>query len=214
MKNINCNGGCSLIAEDGYRGSLDYFSSKYSITIFQNKKLREKLNREITTCCYSNESLVFEIKGDEIFKKAYEKTFSPEFRWRISDVVIYEKLTIQDCEEIINLQLKSYNTQLKKYYAEADYSVSLKQSVYDYVIQNWYSWEAWARDLVRFYLSNIEQKLDILFKSNSFANYYNEWETAVVHVEYIDWKVKLSLEQPCKEVLWVTKNELKQYTIR
>ena len=72
MKNINCNGGCSLIAEDGYRGSLDYFSSKYSITIYQNRKLREKLNREITTCCYSNESLVFEIKGDEIFKKAFE----------------------------------------------------------------------------------------------------------------------------------------------
>jgi hypothetical protein len=72
MKNINCNGSCSLIAEDGYRGSLDYFSSKYSITIYQNRKLREKLNREITTCCYSNESLVFEIKGDEIFKKAFD----------------------------------------------------------------------------------------------------------------------------------------------
>ncbi len=174
-------------------------SFRSSIIVFTSNLWQvdiEKNNSKITMWFIDSDK---KTEAENIFKKAYEKTFSPEFRWRISDVVIYEKLTIQDCEEIINLQLKSYNSQLKKYYAEADYSVNLKQSVYDYVIQNWYSWEAWARDLVRFYLSNIEQKLDILFKSNSFANYYNEWETAVVHVEYIDWKVKLSLEQTSKE---------------
>ena len=72
MKNINNNGSSSLLASDGYRGTLNYYSNKYGITILQDKKLRMKLNREIIPTDYNDESLVYELKGDEVFKKAYE----------------------------------------------------------------------------------------------------------------------------------------------
>lgn len=71
-KNINNNGSSSLLASDGYRGSLNYYSNKYGITILQDKKLRMKLNREIIPTDYNDDSLVYELKGDEVFKKAYE----------------------------------------------------------------------------------------------------------------------------------------------
>lgn len=72
IKNINNNGSSSLLASDGYRGSLNYYSNKYGITILQDKKLRMKLNREIIPTDYNDDSLVYELKGDEVFKKAYE----------------------------------------------------------------------------------------------------------------------------------------------
>lgn len=72
MKNIDNNGSSSLIASDGYRGSLNYDKNKYGITILQDKKLREELNRKIIPTDYNDDSLVIELKGDEVFKKAFE----------------------------------------------------------------------------------------------------------------------------------------------
>lgn len=72
-KNINNNGGSSFSSWDGFSGSLDFDKSKYGLTIVQDKKLREMLNRNIiTTTEHDNKSLVFELKGDEVFKKAFE----------------------------------------------------------------------------------------------------------------------------------------------
>ena len=71
-KNIENNGSSSFCGYDGYRGSLDFDKNKYGLRIVQKKKLREQLNREIIPTDYNDESLVFDLKGDEVFKKAYE----------------------------------------------------------------------------------------------------------------------------------------------
>lgn len=71
-KNIDNNGGSSLCADDGYRGSLCFDKSSYGIEIYHKNSIREKIGREIKPSHNDNESLIFKLKGDEVFKKAFE----------------------------------------------------------------------------------------------------------------------------------------------
>ncbi len=71
-KNINNNGGSSLCADDGFSGSLCFDKSSYGIEIYHKNSIREKIGREIKPSHNDNESLIFKLKGDEVFKKAFE----------------------------------------------------------------------------------------------------------------------------------------------
>ena len=71
-KNIDNNGSSSFYGYDGFKGNLNFDKNKYGLIIVQKKMLREEINRTIKPAYYDDESLVFEYRGDEVFKKAFE----------------------------------------------------------------------------------------------------------------------------------------------
>lgn len=71
-KNIDNNGSGSFRGHDGFKGTLNFDKNKYGLIVVQKKKLREQINRTIKPAYYDDESLVFEYRGDEVFKKAFE----------------------------------------------------------------------------------------------------------------------------------------------
>lgn len=71
-RNIENNGGSSLNANDGFKGSLCFDKSSYGIEILQRNNIREKIGRELKPSHNDYESLVYKLKGDEVFKKAFE----------------------------------------------------------------------------------------------------------------------------------------------
>jgi hypothetical protein len=71
-RSIDNNGGSSLCVNDGYRGSLCFDRNSYGLEIFQKNIIRKQLNRDIKPSHNDDESLVFKINGDDIFKKAFE----------------------------------------------------------------------------------------------------------------------------------------------
>lgn len=73
-KNINTTGGGSgAVWLDGFKGHYsDKFSKKGSITITQDAKLRESIGRDITELNRWDEAIIYDLKGDELFKKAFE----------------------------------------------------------------------------------------------------------------------------------------------
>ena len=71
--NYNVTGGGSGYRIDGYSGGYsDKGSKKGSISITQNLELRESLGRECEQLNDYNEVIVYDLKGDALFEKAFE----------------------------------------------------------------------------------------------------------------------------------------------
>lgn len=138
--------------------------------------------RDKQSIWFSNWNWFDNNERSKIFQKVLKGHFSPEFIWRIHNFIEFNELTFNDCKEIINIQVRLLNDHLIKYYPENNIQVELSDSVYDYIIKNWFSKDTQARDLVRFYEREIEYKLNKLFNSDWFVKYFSLHEPFVIHI--------------------------------
>lgn len=131
---------------------------------------------------------------EDIFQEELKKHFSPEFIWRVHNFIDFKWLDLNNCKQIIKKSLDSFNKTLQMYYPETYYHVSISESMYEYIIKNWFSWEKWARDLIRFYTKVVEDNISSYLNSKNFEELYEENTKYFFCIDIIDWKIDISLE--------------------
>lgn len=131
---------------------------------------------------------------EDIFQEELKKHFSPEFIWRVHNFIDFKWLDLNNCKQIIKKSLDSFNKTLQMYYPETYYHVSISESMYEYIIKNWFSWEKWARDLIRFYTKVVEDNISSYLNSKNFEELYEENTKYFFYIDIIDWKIDISLE--------------------
>ena len=94
-------------------------------------------------------------QSDDEYQRALESTFSPEFLNRIDETVLFRPLTIDDIEQIINLELDS----ILKRTREQGYSVEITADAKRHLATIGYDSQYGARALRRTLRTNIEEPL-------------------------------------------------------
>jgi hypothetical protein len=105
--------------------------------------------------------------------------FPPEFASRIgdSDIIEFTKLDHDELKQIIDIEIGVLEKDInKKYILYPNITITLQDSVYDYILKKWYNEKKWARDLIRGFEEIIKEKIYLLMHSNHFNNNENiEW---------------------------------------
>lgn len=86
-----------------------------------------------------------EVSLDERINAALKKTFKPEFLNRIDEIIVFEKLTREECRKITSFILENLRIRLKKSGITFSYDERLK----DFVLDNGFDGEYGARPLKR-----------------------------------------------------------------
>lgn len=114
------------------------------------------------------------------FEKVLYSKFSPEFIGRVHYFVEFEDLTIDDCKEIIDIQLRRLNKYLLKYFVESHIQLEISPDVYEHIIQNGYSQAKGARNLIRSFKHSVKRYFIRLIHSEEFKKYYDyKWKIIV-----------------------------------
>ena len=92
---------------------------------------------------------------DDEYQRALESTFSPEFLNRIDETILFRPLTIDDIEQIINLELDS----ILKRTQEQGYSIEITADAKRHLATIGYDSQYGARALRRTLSTNIEEPL-------------------------------------------------------
>lgn len=94
-----------------------------------------------------------------IFKDEMKKHFSPEFLWRVDEVVYFNDLNEEDCRNIIRNSLSELNDAYAYIY-DFRISIWISQEVENAILRDWFDKETGARKLKRVILKNIEQRIN------------------------------------------------------
>lgn len=100
-------------------------------------------------------------KGNSTMKNALKSTFTPEFRNRLTDVVMFNKLNKDMIIEIVKNKINIFRTKLKKH----KITITIPQNVYEYIANKSYSDEFGAREIDRYIDKEIKDHFvdEILF---------------------------------------------------
>ncbi len=109
-----------------------------------------------------------------VIEKALKRTFSPEFLNRIDDVIIFNSLTEEDINVIINIIMKDVFKRLNN----LGFSLELSESVRKFLVEKGYDPQFGARPLHRAIQKYLEDPLaeEILNKN------LDEGDTAIAHI--------------------------------
>jgi ATP-dependent Clp protease ATP-binding subunit ClpC len=100
---------------------------------------------------------------EKIAMQALESTFKPEFLNRIDNLVIFEKLTKEQCKEITKLLLNKLTDRIK---SNKNIDVTFDESVITRITDNGYSDKYGARNLKREIQDTVEDELSDAILSN------------------------------------------------
>ncbi|MFN3410794.1 MAG: AAA family ATPase [Exilispira sp.] len=106
---------------------------------------------------------------DISIKEAIEKFFSPEFRNRLDSIVLFNRLNINQLEEIVRLQLRDFGNTLK----EKNIDLFFNDNVVSYIANKAYSPEFGARQIERIIEEKIKNKFVafLVFHKNENLKY-------------------------------------------
>ena len=122
-------------------------------------------------------------KQEENALKALENTFRPEFINRIDKVIIFNKLSKDECKNIVELMLN----QLRQRLSDNKIDVDWTEDVVNYIIDIGYSDKYGARNLKRAIQENIEDKIaDMIIDEEINENDH-------IKIEYLD-KIIISVQ--------------------
>lgn len=107
--------------------------------------------------------------------------FRPEFLNRIDDIVIYDRLDKDKLKSIVFNQLSD----LTKTLSERWYTASYDDSVIEYLIENGFDPEFWARPMKRLIIKTIINPLSLMILSSELK----EWN---LKISMVDWKIVIS----------------------
>ena len=103
------------------------------------------------------------INTDEVFDEAFEKYFSPEFRWRIDYKIFFEELKDEDIDQVINIHLNKIRELLhQEAYDIID--IQITENLRNYLKQA-VNKDLWARNMAKLIHKIIDTSLAGL-KSN------------------------------------------------
>lgn len=102
----------------------------------------------------------------EAIQAAMKSTFSPEFLNRLDDVVIFNTLTVKDCQRIAHLQLND----VAGYLRSTGVTLRCSQRIESQIARMGYSEEYGARELRRVIKSQIENPLAELLLEGRFGS--------------------------------------------
>jgi len=128
-------------------------------------------------------------KTERIALKALEETFKPEFLNRIDNVVIFEKLTKEQCHDIVGLMLKDLTARLN----EQDITLSFDDSIINRVVETGYSDKYGARNLRR----EIQDTIEDTISDAILAKTISKGDSAKVY--WADDEVKLDVKHSVKK---------------
>ena len=131
-----------------FRNTIIIMTSNAGARNAQEKRRRVGYNTPSEENNQDNQSI------DE-YKRALERTFSPEFLNRIDETILFRSLTIKDIEQIINLELDSILQRTQ----EQGYNVEITAEAIRHLATIGYDSQYGARALRRTLLSYIEEPL-------------------------------------------------------
>lgn len=90
-----------------------------------------------------------------VLQKALNKTFSPEFLNRVDDIIIFDQLSKESIEHIIDIELEGFYKRI----AELGYKVKLTQKAKDFLADKGYDIQFGARPLKRAIQNYVEDEI-------------------------------------------------------
>lgn len=113
---------------------------------------------------------------EKILKRALKDKFSPEFIWRLHNMVEFDELTVWNSKKILEIQVNNLNIYLSKYFPESYIQFELSPTVYEAIIKKGFSKEKWARELVRTFNTGVKRYINRVLHSDGFEKYFDyEW---------------------------------------
>ena len=131
-----------------FRNTIIIMTSNAGARNAQEKRRRVGYNTHSKENNHDNQS-------DDEYQRALESTFSPEFLNRIDETILFRPLTIDDIEQIINLELDS----ILKRTQEQGYTVEITADAKRHLATIGYDSQYGARALRRTLRTNIEEPL-------------------------------------------------------
>ena len=136
---------------DSYGRKVDFRNTIIMITSNAGSRQAKDFGRGIGFSLGDNQ----ENRGQDIMKKALNKTFSPEFLNRLDEIISFSSLSEDALSQIIELELKP----LRKRLMLQGYNVELDSAAIQTLIKMAYSAEYGARPLRRVLQREIEDRL-------------------------------------------------------
>ena len=136
---------------DSYGRKVDFRNTIIMITSNAGSRQAKDFGRGIGFSLGDN----LESRGQDIMKKALNKTFSPEFLNRLDEIISFSSLSEDALSQIIELELKP----LRKRLMQQGYNVELDSAAIQTLIKMSYSTEYGARPLRRVLQREIEDRL-------------------------------------------------------
>ena len=136
---------------DSYGRKVDFRNTIIMITSNAGSRQAKDFGRGIGFSLGDNQ----ESRGQDIMKKALNKTFSPEFLNRLDEIISFSSLSEDALSQIIELELKP----LRKRLMQQGYNVELDSAAIQTLIKMAYSAEYGARPLRRVLQREIEDRL-------------------------------------------------------
>ena len=136
---------------DSYGRKVDFRNTIIMITSNAGSRQAKDFGRGIGFSLGDNQ----ENRGQDIMKKALNKTFSPEFLNRLDEIISFSSLSEDALSQIIELELKP----LRKRLMQQGYNIELDSAAIQTLIKMAYSAEYGARPLRRVLQREIEDRL-------------------------------------------------------
>lgn len=139
--------------------------------------------------CSNTESINDIHKNEKIAMKALEETFKPEFLNRLDNIVIFDKLTKEQCEDIVKLLLNK----LKNRVAEQGIELKFCKSVISMIVENGYSDKYGARNIKREIQNRLEDVISDAILDKTL------YKGCTASVKYANNQVKLDVKERQKQ---------------
>ena len=139
---------------DGSGRKVDFRNTIIIMTSNAGARNAQEKRRRVGYSTHSKENN-HDNQPDDEYQRALESTFSPEFLNRIDETVLFRPLTIDDIEQIINLELDS----ILKHTQEQGYTVEITADAKRHLATIGYDSQYGARALRRTLRTNIEEPL-------------------------------------------------------
>ncbi len=128
-------------------------------------------------------------QNKSILQKALQKTFAPEFLNRIDDVIMFNQLSREDIDKIINIELKGLFERVEA----LGYKIKLSASARDFIADRGFDVQYGARPLKRAIQKYLEDPLaEVIIKSSVT-------EGAVINIGYSKGKEELTIKTAGKK---------------
>lgn len=165
-----------------------------SIIIFTSNNWQHEIINWANNIWFVENNDFDEKATSKTIQKSIKKDFSPEFVERLTAIIEFEYLLIEDCKEIIDIDLESLNKAIDKKFPHNNINLIMDENSYNYIINKWFSKEKWARRLLRAMNKEIELKLNLLFVSEDFEKYVVRNKNFNISIEIENDEIKIYID--------------------